>query len=144
VDALLSPFTCSCTNGDPRAEWVRVGGELDIARAPQLERTLDACQARLVVVDLRELTFIDSSGLHAIINAGIRARRSGRRLVLVRVPSDVERILTLTGISDHVEIADADPVTPPVHALQRSLVAQSLLLAATTPRDRAPAERPAP
>ena len=138
VDALPPPFTCSCTNGGPGAARVQVGGELDIATAPQLERTLDASQAQLVVVDLREVTFLDSSGLHAIINAAIRARQDGRRLVLVRVPSNVKRILTLTGISDHVEIADADLVAPPVHALQRSLVARSLLLA-RTPRDRPPA-----
>ena len=138
VDSMPPPFTCSCTNGGPGTAWVHVGGELDIATAPQLERTLDASQARLVVLDLPELTFLDSSGLHAIITAGIRARQAGRRLVLVRVPSNVERILTLTGISDHVEIADADPAAPPVHALQCSLVARSLL-AAKTPRDRAPA-----
>ena len=49
----------------------------------RLERTLSRSQARLVVLDLRELTFIDSSGVHAIVSAGIRARKGGRRLVLV-------------------------------------------------------------
>jgi hypothetical protein len=51
----------------------------------------------------------------------------------------VDRLFTLTGSSDQVEIGDGDPVAPPVHAVQRSLVAQSLLMAATTPRNRAPA-----
>jgi hypothetical protein len=74
--------------------------------------------------------------MHAIINAGIRARRAGRRLVLVRVPSNVHRMLTLTGSSDQVEIGDIGAVAPPVHALQRSLVARSLLMAAKTPRNR--------
>ena len=138
-DALPPPFTCSCTNGGLDAAWVHVGGELDIATTPQLERTLDESRARLVVLDLRELAFIDSCGMHAIVRAGIRARRAGRRLVLVRVPANVDRMLTLTGSSDQVEIGDADPVAPPDHAVQRSLVARSLLMADKTPRDREPA-----
>jgi anti-sigma B factor antagonist len=138
-DVLPPPFTCSCTNGGVGAAWVHVGGELDIATTPQLERTLDASQARLVVLDLRELAFLDSSGMHAIINAAIRARRAGRRLVLVRVPANVDRMLTLTGSFDQVEIGDIGAVAPPVHALQRSLVARSLLMAAKTARNRAPA-----
>jgi anti-anti-sigma factor len=137
--ALPVPFACSHTNGGPDVARVHVGGELDIATAPRLERTLDASQARLVVLDLRELSFIDSCGLHAIVNAGIRARRAGRRLVLVRVPAHVDRLLALTGCSHEVEIGDVDPVAPPVHALQRSLVARSLLMADTAPRDREPA-----
>ena len=137
--ALPPPFACSCTSGGLDAARVYVGGELDIATTPQLERTLDASQARLVVLDLRELAFIDGCGIHAIIRAGIRARQAGRRLVLVRVPSNVDRMLALSGSSDKVEIGDVDPVVPPVHEVQRSLVARSLLMADTTPRNREPA-----
>jgi anti-anti-sigma regulatory factor len=91
------------------------------------------------VLDLRELAFIDCCGIHAIIRAGIRARQAGRRLVLVRVPANVDRMLALTGSADQVEIGDVDPIAPPVHAVQRSLVARSLLMADTTPRNREPA-----
>jgi anti-sigma B factor antagonist len=139
ADALPPPFACSCTNGGLDVARVYVGGELDIATTPQLERTLSQSQARLVVLDLRELAFIDSCGMHAIINAGIRARQAGRRLVLVRVPSHVDRMLRLTGTARQVEIGDVDPVAPPVHALQRSLVSRSLLMADKRPRDREPA-----
>jgi anti-anti-sigma factor len=139
ADALPPPFACSCTNGGLDAARVYVGGELDIATTPQLERTLSQLQSRLVVLDLRELAFVDGCGVHAIVNAGIRARQAGRRLVLVRVPANVDRMLTLTGSSDQVEIGDADPVAPPDHAVQRSLVARSLLMADATPRNREPA-----
>ena len=139
ADAVPPPFTCSCTNGGLDAARVHVGGELDIATTPQLERTLSQSRARLVVLDLRELAFIDSCGMHAIVNAGIRARQAGRRLVLVRVPASVDRLLTLTGSSDRVEFGDVDPVAPPVHAVQRALVARSLLMADKTPRNREPA-----
>jgi anti-sigma B factor antagonist len=139
--ALPPPFACSCTNGGLDAAWVHVAGELDIVTTPQLERTLHDSQshARLVVLDLRELAFIDSCGMHAIVNASIRARQAGRRLVLVRVPAHVHRLLTLTGSSDQVEIGDVDPVAPPVHAIQRALVARSLLMADTTPLHCEPA-----
>jgi anti-anti-sigma factor len=137
---LPPPFSCSCKNGAPDVAWVRVSGELDIATTPHLERTLNAAsQARLVVLDLRELAFIDLCGMRAIVSASSRARRAGRRLVLVRVPSSVDRILTLAGYSDQVEIGDVDSVAAPVHAVQRSLVARSLLMADKTSRDRGPA-----
>jgi anti-sigma B factor antagonist len=139
ADSLPPPFACSCTNGGLDAARVYVGGELDIATTPQLERTLSQSQARLVVLDLRELAFIDSCGVHAIVNASVRARQAGRRLVLVRVPANVDRMFTLTGSSDQVEIGDVDPVAPPVHALQRSLVSRSLLMTDKTPRNREPA-----
>lgn len=65
---------------------MHVAGELDLATAPQLERTLRETQqqARLILLDLRELTFMDSAGVHTIVNASIAARQLGRRLVLLR------------------------------------------------------------
>jgi stage II sporulation protein AA (anti-sigma F factor antagonist) len=98
--------------------WVQVVGELDIVTAPALEQTLrDAeLRARRVVLDLRELTFTDSSGVHVITNASVRAGRADRRLVLVRGPAQADRMLTLT--TSHVlEIVDLDPGEPVVHAL---------------------------
>jgi anti-sigma B factor antagonist len=100
-------FASSWTNGGLDAARVRVAGELDIATAPQLERTLREAQlqARLVVLDLCDLAFMDSSGLHAIVDASIRARQVGRRLVVLRGPRNIDRIFTLTGSSD-VEFGD--------------------------------------
>jgi anti-sigma B factor antagonist len=133
---LPPPFACSCTNGGLDAARVHVGGDLDIATTPQLERTLSQLQSRRVLLDLRDLAFVDSCGIHAIIDAGIRARKAGRRLVLVRVPANVDRMLALTGSSDQVEIGDVDPVAPPVHELQRSLVSRSLLMTDKKARNR--------
>jgi anti-sigma B factor antagonist len=117
--ALRPAFVCSLTNRGPDVAWVHVAGELDIATAPRLEQTLRDAQgpARLVVLDLRELLFIDSSGVHAIVNAGIRARQAARRLLVLRGPPNVDRVFTLAGRRDDVEIHDLDPVEPPVQAL---------------------------
>jgi anti-sigma B factor antagonist len=112
-------FDCTLRDGGLDAAWVRVTGELDIATAPQLAEMLrhaeECCQR--VVLDLRQVTFMDSSGVHVILNASVRANAAGRRLVLVRGLSQVDRVLELARASDNLEIVDLDPVEPPAVAL---------------------------
>jgi anti-anti-sigma factor len=64
------------------------------------------------VLDLRELAFIDGSGIHAILDAPHQARREGRRLMLVRGPAHVDRVLTLTGAYEQLLVFDLDPSEP--------------------------------
>jgi anti-sigma B factor antagonist len=118
TDALPPAFVCSWTEDGLDAAWVRVAGELDLATVPQLERSLGKpqLQARLVVLDLRELAFMDSAGVHAIVNASIRARHVGGRLVLLRGPANVDRVFRLAGSSGDLEIRE-DPAGLPVGAL---------------------------
>ena len=99
---------------------MRVSGELDIATASRLAHTLHESwlQARRVVLDLHDVSFIDSSGVHAIVEASVRAREDHRQLVLVRVPPHVLRVFTLTDRSDQVEIG-ADPAGPPLETPPR-------------------------
>jgi anti-sigma B factor antagonist len=101
-------FECSSTDGSVGAAWVHVAGELDIAAAPQLSRALRESQvrSRLVVLDLRELSFMDSSGVHAIVDASICAREAGRRLVVLRGPPNVDRMFVLTGTSEVVKTGE--------------------------------------
>jgi anti-sigma B factor antagonist len=140
ADTLPTDFACTATHGGLDAAWVYVAGELDIATAPELERTLHESRqlAHLTVLDLRDLAFMDSAGVHTIVNASLRARQDGRRLVLVRGRPDIYRMFTLTGSTGDVDIADPDPLQPPVPALQRSLVSQSLLRTGGTARHRGP------
>jgi anti-anti-sigma factor len=86
ADALPPAFECSYTNCGLDAAWVHLAGELDIATAPRLERLLrePRSQTRVIVLDLRNLAFIDSSGVHTILDACIRFRRAGRRMLLLR------------------------------------------------------------
>jgi anti-anti-sigma factor len=108
----LRPFVCSSSRGSLNSEWVHVAGALDIATTPQLEKSLRASHARLVVLDLRDLGFMDCSGVHAIVDASAVARREGRRLVLVRGIPDVDRVFALTGHGNEVEIGEPDPLDP--------------------------------
>ena len=110
-------FTCSPTDRGPDASWVHLAGELDIATIPLLEETLHASRlrglrARLVVLDMRDLEFMDASGMRALMEAGNRARQSDGRLVLVRGPPEVDRVFTLTDSRDQFEIVDLDAGEP--------------------------------
>ena len=114
-------FDCSWRDGGLNAAWVHLAGELDVDTTPVLERTLRGphSQAQLVVVDMRDLAFMDSTGVHAIVNAGARVRQLGHRLVILRGPPDVDRVFALTGNTRYVEDGDIAPVDPSVQALLR-------------------------
>jgi stage II sporulation protein AA (anti-sigma F factor antagonist) len=95
----------------PGQTRVVLTGELDIASTQQFERELAAAegQARgVLVVDLRRVEFVDSTGLRALISADERARSAGRRLIVVRGPGAVERLLTITHLDQRLELVD-DP-----------------------------------
>ena len=119
--ALAPRFECTWSEGGLNAAWIHLCGELDVDTTPQLEQTLSDpdSQAGLMVVDMREVAFMDSCGVHAIVNASARARQRGRRLVVLRGPPDVDRVFSLTGNSGDVENGDVEPVEPSVQALLR-------------------------
>jgi anti-anti-sigma factor len=76
-------------------------GELDLATAPALEASLarafeDDCGH--VVLDLRELEFIDSSGLRTLLTARRRAEDAGQRFSLVAGHRALERTLEIAGV----------------------------------------------
>lgn len=78
---------------------INVTGELDQATAPQLEEALVACNGSQPVVDLTALTFIDSSGLHVLL----QKRPEGRPAALVIAPeSHVARVLDIVAASQTV------------------------------------------
>ena len=86
-----------------------VGGELDLRTSPELEERLDgafAGGAELVILDLRMIEFMDSTGLRVILGSHQRAKETGRRFALVRGADQVERVLTLTGVRDLLTIVD--------------------------------------
>ena len=71
----------------------------------------------MVVLDLRRLTFADQSGMQVLVCAGIRARRSGRQLILVRGLEQGDRVFAPTPGADRLRIVDLDPSVPAVQAL---------------------------
>jgi anti-sigma B factor antagonist len=76
-------------------------GELDIATAPALQATIDRlCEegAREIVLDLHELSFIDSSGLRLIFTSGHLCERHGCDFSLTRVQPHAQRLFEVTGV----------------------------------------------
>jgi anti-sigma B factor antagonist len=86
-----------------------LAGELDPHTAPQLQEELDAVRGvghggTTFVLDLGELTFIDSSGLRVLISAQKEIETAGGRLVLRRPSATAHRLLEITGLVDHLEV----------------------------------------
>jgi anti-anti-sigma factor len=84
-------------------------GELDISSAPQLEDALAAVEAAkppVLVIDLRNLEFMDSTGLRSVVSADARAREQGRRLAIVRGPDPVDRIFSVTRLDERLQMID--------------------------------------
>jgi anti-anti-sigma factor len=85
-------------------------GELDLATAPQLDDVVQAHLAagRDVIVDLRELDFMDSSGLRVLVAGHTRARANRTRFAITRPAptSPVARILSIAGIDTELELID--------------------------------------
>jgi anti-anti-sigma factor len=86
-------------------------GELDLpataALEPELERLADEPGIDVVALDLRELEFLDSSGLRAVVLAATRLTDNERRLVLVRGSSPVQRVFEITRMTERLEFVDA-------------------------------------
>ena len=95
---------------DGSTEFIAVSGELDLASGPALESELDKVTAgdtKRVVLDLRELEFMDSTGLSIIVRAHQRLAEAGCELSLVRGSTQVQRLLDLTGVAERVRLVGA-------------------------------------
>jgi anti-sigma B factor antagonist len=91
---------------DRRNEVVRLAlrGELDLATAPELDEHLMHLEqdgTRTVLLDLRDLTFVDSTGLHTFLAAQRRSEDNGHRLAFVGANDQLRKLLQATA-SEHV------------------------------------------
>jgi anti-sigma B factor antagonist len=92
------------------APGVLVRGEVDIDTAPQLTAALDAAirESRgLFVVDLCDVDFLDSSGVHVLVRARAVLGREERALVIVCPPGPARRIFEAAGIDDLLSLFDS-------------------------------------
>jgi len=84
---------------------IALAGELDLATSETVAPVLreppeDGVERRLL--DLRELTFMDSSGLRLILAAHAAARREGWSLAIVPGPPAVQRVFEICGVEDEL------------------------------------------
>lgn len=89
---------------------LHIRGDLDMATSPVLEGWLAGAEANgntSIIVDLENVAFMDATGLRIFLRAAERARRSGRRFVLVRPPPVVRKVLQITRTADLFAAAPA-------------------------------------
>jgi anti-sigma B factor antagonist len=82
---------------------VKVEGELDSATAPELTGAmseLDLSDGHAVAIDLGGCTFIDSSGIHALVAAATVAKGAGKRLTVRAVSSNARRVLEICSLAN--------------------------------------------
>ncbi len=98
--ALPATFTCD-VRPDRERVIVHLCGELDLICAPEVQQALEELLSagfEHIVVDLRQLRFLDSTGLSALLAANHSGRERGCDLTLIRGPDAVQRIFEITGL----------------------------------------------
>jgi anti-anti-sigma factor len=95
---------------------VALAGELDISTAGEVDRELARFERQeppTLIVDLRELTFIDSTGLRTILSADARCRQYGGRLAIVAGPPAVHRVFSISLLDQRLRfIEDPESLDP--------------------------------
>jgi anti-anti-sigma factor len=86
-------------------------GEIDLATVDQLQAEVDAAagEAKQVVLDLREVSFIDSAGLRLVVQSSRALEAAGGTLSVVRGPKEVQRVFDLVGLDGRVTMLDQPP-----------------------------------
>jgi anti-sigma B factor antagonist len=103
------PFRLTTRRQDERVV-LAAEGELDLSTVPAVDREVqELCAAgcRSIVLDLRALTFIDSSGLSLLLRLDAQARSDGFAFAIVEGDGPVRRLLALTNLTDDFEHAEA-------------------------------------
>jgi anti-sigma B factor antagonist len=89
-------------DGDAARTWrIDLHGDLDLDTAPKLSEQLDDLarnRALLVVVGLADVTFLDSSGLRALVHGARAIENAGGRLLIEGASGAVARVLELTDL----------------------------------------------
>lgn len=100
---------------------VFVYGEIDVLTAPRLHETLQEVIAEspsTLLIDMANVTFIDSTGLGTLVVAHRHLEERGGKLRLVSVPPAVSQVLDVTGLTGRFEAypdmdaASGGPGTP--------------------------------
>jgi anti-sigma B factor antagonist len=110
----MRPFNLIDTEPRTQVRQIAVQGELDLSNAKELREALDrAAGCSLVLIDLSECEFIDSTGLAIFIHADNAMKEEGRHLALFGVSDQVHRAIEIMGlpqmglIFDTAEAAEA-------------------------------------
>ena len=102
------PFSITVTSDGDRATVV-LRGELDLSGTDRVNEVLEQAEqppTKLLVLDLSQLDFIDSTGLEIILRAARRAHDNGGRLIVSRPSRYVKRLLEMTAIDQSLDVVE--------------------------------------
>jgi anti-anti-sigma factor len=86
---------------------IAITGELDIAATPELSTVMlmaSRSPGSLVVLDLAEVEFIDSSALGTLLKAGGEIESAGKRLCIVCADGPVRKLLEMTNLTNRFQL----------------------------------------
>jgi anti-sigma B factor antagonist len=92
------------------ANVLALAGEFDMAVVDKFENelaTVEESGAEVIVADLSDVEFMDSSGLRALVIADQRARKAGRRFAIVPGPPPVRRVFELTQLEGRLDFVES-------------------------------------
>ena len=90
------------------ARLIRAAGELDMSSAPALRHELEAARDEAVttLLDMAEVTFIDSTGLHLLLDASRSADGTDWSFFIVRPSTAVQRLIDVSGTRDLLALVE--------------------------------------
>lgn len=100
----MSPLTIAARPRVDRTGTLAVAGEIDLAVTDQLtsavKDTITGTTLDRLILDLAAVSFLDSMGIHTLVNARDWAARRGVTLLIANAQDNVERVLAMTGVLD--------------------------------------------
>ena len=97
-------LSLSATTMPDGSHLITVGGEIDLSNATQLAEYIVQFEQGDVELDLTDVTFVDSSGLRALLAAHERIKRGGARLVVRKASDRVLRVLGMAGLDAVLDV----------------------------------------
>jgi len=110
IDAAAAAALEIDAEDEPPGVRLRPRGEIDLGTAGRLRSEIEECVAagcERVVVNLQGVTFLDSTGLHVILDADAAAHAAGWELLLIEGPAAVQRAFEVAGVRDRLPFVNA-------------------------------------
>jgi anti-anti-sigma factor len=115
----VNSFQIELRRIDTGERMVTVLGEIDLATAPEFAKALKGCRGR-VLVDLRKVPFMDSTGLRVLLSEQNRLVEAGGSLRLLLEGDQMRKLFAITGLTETFQIDDS--VRPSASSSSRSMV----------------------
>ena len=97
------------TRESPDSVVIVLEGELDVASAARLDTEVARCAGQpRIVIDLSGLSFMDSTGLRALVSASEAVQDLGREFAVIPGPPQVQRLLKFTRVAERLTFVSAD------------------------------------